>query len=160
VAKEVTNQLKELTNQIVKTSSLIDISYADLTSEMYENPPPSIKSFAIENLINPERLVFVIPEYNGSFPGVLKLLIDLASVIDYKGLFTNKEVLLIGVADGRSGNIVGINHFSSIIQYMGGCLSSKNLPLPNISKQFNDDLDLNELTKKAIQIQLKNWRKI
>jgi hypothetical protein len=43
---------------------------------------------------------------------------------------------------------------------MGGCLSSKNLPLPNISKQFNDDLDLNELTKKAIQIQLKNWRKI
>jgi chromate reductase len=75
-------------------------------------------------------------------------------------LFTNKEVLLIGVADGRSGNIVGINHFSSIIQYMGGCLSSKNLPLPNISKQFNDDLDLNELTKKAIQIQLKNWRKI
>ncbi len=71
----------------------------------------------IENqyLIPAEKFIFILPEYNGSFPGVLKLLIDNA---DIKKAWWYKKAILIGLADGRGGNLRGLDHLTSILHYL------------------------------------------
>lgn len=72
---------------------------------------------SIENeyLIPAEKYIFILPEYNGSFPGVLKLLIDNA---DIKKAWWYKKALLVGLADGRGGNLRGLDHLTSILHYL------------------------------------------
>ena len=49
-----------------------------------------------------DKFIFIIPEYHGSMPGIVKLLID---VLDAKAAFKNKKAALVGIATGRAGNI-------------------------------------------------------
>lgn len=66
-------------------------------------------------LIPATHFIFVIPEYNGSFPGILKLLLDHS---DIKKAWYHKKAVLTGIADGRGGNVRGIDHFTNILHYL------------------------------------------
>ncbi|HEX2683597.1 MAG TPA: NAD(P)H-dependent oxidoreductase, partial [Ferruginibacter sp.] len=63
---------------------------------------------AIENnmLIPSTHLVIISPEYNGSFPGILKLLFDNSRSHE---MWYHKKALLTGVATGRAGNLRGMD---------------------------------------------------
>ena len=52
-----------------------------------------------EILIPTEKFIFIIPEYNGSYPGVLKAMIDNS---DIRKVWNYKKALLTGVATGRA----------------------------------------------------------
>lgn len=62
-----------------------------------------------------QKFLFVIPEYNGSFPGVLKVFIDACT---FPESFYDKKAALVGVSSGRYGNIRGIDHFTGICNYI------------------------------------------
>jgi chromate reductase len=62
-----------------------------------------------------EKFLFVIPEYNGSFPGVLKVFIDACA---FPESFYDKKAALTGVSAGKYGNIRGIDHFTGVCHYM------------------------------------------
>ena len=86
-----------------------------------------------------------MPEYNGSFPGVLKLMLDNS---DIKKSWWHKKALLVGVADGRGGNLRGIEHMTNILHYLRMNVHYNKLPLSRI----NDEIDLNgNLLKPATQ---------
>jgi len=69
----------------------------------------------IDRHIRPfDKLVFVIPEYNGSFPGILKLFVDSVHPSDLYG----RKAALVGLSDGRSGNLRGLDHFATILNYV------------------------------------------
>src|SRR5204863_441812 len=63
---------------------------------------PELSSIETELLIPAEKFIFIIPEYNGSFPGVLKAMID---ITDVKKTWGWKKALLTGVSTGRAGNL-------------------------------------------------------
>jgi NAD(P)H-dependent FMN reductase len=46
--------------------------------------------------------VFIIPEYNGSYPGVLKVFIDACA---FPASFFHKKAALVGVATGKYGHV-------------------------------------------------------
>ena len=58
----------------------------------------------IENeiLIPTTHFIIISPEYNGSFPGVLKMLFDSSRSHE---MWYHKKALLTGVATGRAGNL-------------------------------------------------------
>ena len=62
-----------------------------------------------------DKFLFVIPEYNGSFPGVLKTFIDACT---FPESFYDKKVALVGISSGRYGNIRGVEHFTGICNYI------------------------------------------
>src|SRR5690606_37889552 len=66
-------------------------------------------------LIPSEKFVFVMPEYNGSFPGILKLMMDNS---DIKKCWWYKKIMMVGVADGRAGNLRGMEHMTNILHYL------------------------------------------
>lgn len=61
-----------------------------------------------------EKIVFVVPEYQGSFPGVLKAFLD--GVPPH--LLKNKKTAIIGVSDGRAGNLRGQEHLTGVLHYL------------------------------------------
>ena len=63
-----------------------------------------------------QKMVFIVPQYNGSFPGILKTFIDGLQV---KQVFPGKKGALVGVSKGYQGNILGLSHLSDILTYLG-----------------------------------------
>ncbi len=61
--------------------------------------PPGFLKIENEILIPTQKFIFIIPEYNGTFPGVLKAMIDNSDIIRY-----HKKAILTGVSSGRAGN--------------------------------------------------------
>lgn len=85
-------------------------------------------------LVPSEKFVFVMPEYNGSFPGILKTMLDNT---DIRRCWWHKKALLTGVADGRGGNLRGIEHMTNILHYLKMNVHYNKLPLSKI----NDEMD-------------------
>jgi NAD(P)H-dependent FMN reductase len=133
--------LKSISKEAVKLLDFRDLSPALLHSLMYDEASQSeqIKEIQDSYLLPSDKWVFFIPEYNGSFPGILKLFIDAASIRMYKDTFMRKKAALIGISEGRSGNIKGMEHFSSILNHMGTIVFPDKLPISQIAKLINTD---------------------
>lgn len=99
-----------------------------------------VRSEAMEKIIarhiDPfNKLIFVLPEYNGSFPGILKLFID--SV--HPRHFIGKKAAMVGVSDGRSGNLRGLDHLTGILHYLRMDVHWHKPKLSEIEKAFDPD---------------------
>jgi chromate reductase, NAD(P)H dehydrogenase (quinone) len=80
--------------------------------------------------------IFIIPEYNGSFPGVLKMLIDTSAS---HGIWFNKKALLVGNSTGRAGNLRGLDHFSDILNHIKITVHPNKLPLSSVDKLMDEN---------------------
>jgi NAD(P)H-dependent FMN reductase len=102
-----------------------------------------------------EKFIFILPEYNGSFPGAIKTLIDLCRVPE---CFFGKKALLTGLADGRAGNLRGMEHFTGILNHMGVVVHPNRLPISLMRSLINDKGELiDEDTRSVIDKQLKEF---
>lgn len=100
-----------------------------------------------------DKFVFVIPEYNGSFPGVLKTFLDASK---YPDSFHGKKVALVGLSSGKYGNIRGIEHFTGVCHYMQMHVLPLKIHIPHIREEMNADGDLfKEDTVKFTDMQIK-----
>ncbi|MCF6297700.1 MAG: NAD(P)H-dependent oxidoreductase [Flavobacteriaceae bacterium] len=150
VAKKVFLLLENTTDKEIKLLDLSKIDFDKLNTPSYQSTSDYANNIREKYLIPAQQLIFVIPEYNGSFSGILKYFIDLISTKDYKKTFSNKTAALIGVAQGRAGNLVGLTHFATVLMHMNVDVISKKIPLSLIDKQFDND-KLNDLTTKRIK---------
>ncbi|MBL7726949.1 MAG: NAD(P)H-dependent oxidoreductase [Dinghuibacter sp.] len=101
-----------------------------------------------EMLVPATRYIFVVPEYNGSIPGVLKLLIDLSDVKKVWG--GGKKALLTGVATGRAGNLRGMDHLTGILNHMGVQVLPNKLPISAVNKLLNEQGKLADAGTEAV----------
>ena len=83
-----------------------------------------------------DKFIFIIPEYNGSFPGVLKVFID---ACDFPQSFYNKKAALVGISSGKYGNVRGIDHFTGVCHYMHINVMSLKLHISSIHKELDAD---------------------
>ena len=110
----------------------------------------------IENdlLIPTQKFIFIIPEYNGSFPGVLKAMIDISEV---KKVWWGKKALLTGVSTGRAGNLRGIDQLTGILNHMKVTVHYNKIPLSVIDKLIKDDMITDLSSLNAIDLQLNEF---
>jgi chromate reductase len=83
-----------------------------------------------------DKFLFIIPEYNGSYPGVLKVFIDACS---FPESFYEKKAALTGVSSGKYGNIRGIDHFTGVCHYLNLHVMPLKLHIGNIKGEFDAD---------------------
>ncbi|RYD89572.1 MAG: NADPH-dependent oxidoreductase [Sphingobacteriales bacterium] len=86
-----------------------------------------------------EKFIFVIPEYNGSFPGVLKTFVDACS---FPESFYEKKAALVGVSSGKYGNIRGVDHFTGVCNYMHLNVLPLKIHIPAIHKEIDAEGNL------------------
>jgi chromate reductase, NAD(P)H dehydrogenase (quinone) len=82
-------------------------------------------------LIPSDKFIFIVPEYNGSIPGVLKSLID---ITDIRKVWQGKKALLTGVSTGRAGNLRGMEHLTGILNYVKMTVHPNKLPISIVDK--------------------------
>jgi len=134
--------------------SLEDLPPNLIVSDLY-----GARSEAFEKILNKieasDKFVFVIPEYNGSFPGVLKTFLDACK---YPDSFYGKKVALVGLSSGKYGNIRGIEHFTGVCHYMQMHVLPLKIHIPHIRLEMDENGDLfKEDTIKFTQMQIEEF---
>jgi len=98
-------------------------------------------------LIPSDKFVFIMPEYNGSFPGVLKMMIDHS---DIRNCWWNKKAMLTGVANGRAGNLRGMDHMTGVLNYLKVNVLHNKIPLSRISEEI--DMEGNLVKEETLRV--------
>ena len=130
-----------------QTLSLADMTYWERTASFLETE----RAF----LIPSGKFIFIMPEYNGSFPGSIKTLMDNS---DIKTCWWGKKALLTGISDGRAGNLRGLEHMTSILHYLRVDVHYNKLPLSRINEEFDRNGSvLKEATAEAIRLQVEQF---
>ena len=148
-----TEQVAREYQQILKNKN-IDAQIFSLESIDVLSRNEAIKKAEKEILIPTEKFIFIIPEYNGSYPGVLKALIDNS---DIKKVWNYKKALLTGVATGRAGNLRGMDHLSDTLHYMKMNVFYNKLPISVVDKVMDEEGHFNEDTLQAVNFQLNEF---
>ncbi len=124
--------------------------------EIYTKKPESFEKILNEFIIPAQKFVFISPEYNGSFPGILKVFLD---AMPYN-LNRNKKAALIGVSTGRAGNLRGMDHLSSVLNFCGLFVHPMQIPISSVLQQMDESGALTDAnTLKVLNRQIEEFSK-
>lgn len=105
-----------------------------ISPEAYANKPAAFAPFA-QAVLDASGLVVVTPEYNGSFPGVLKLFID---HLKFPESFEARPVSFVGLAAGIWGALRSIEQLQAIFGYRNAYVFPKRVFMPGIGNAFDE----------------------
>lgn len=125
---------------------------ADFTkTDLYNQRSENFQQLLNEYIIPAKKFVLIVPEYNGSFPGILKTFIDAV----HPDINRGKMVALVGVSSGRAGNLRGLDHLTGILHYLGMHILPNKLPVSSVLTLLNADGTLkDENTIKVLEKQI------
>jgi chromate reductase len=140
VSRQIAVQYAETLKEEGMESTILDLRELPtdfIYSALYENIGKNEQFNHTRELMNQSnKFVFVIPEYNGSFPGVLKAFID---GLDRAKALTEKKCALIGISAGDQGAGLALSHFTDILNYCGTNVLAYRLRLANIGNLMADN---------------------
>ena len=159
VAQHYADSLRPKTSQTVNLVFLDEIQDDLLHADMYnpEAMKDGLKELQDNTILPADKFIFIIPEYNGSYPGIVKLFLDAISVRSYKGNFAGKKALLVGVASGRAGCLRGMDHLNGTLNHVGVTVHHNKLPLSSIESLLDENQQLNEATTVVINTQIESF---
>ncbi len=133
---------QKLTEKGVETQVLSLENLPDnlLKTDLYGKRSEAFQTFQ-EQISASEKFIVIIPEYNGSFPGALKVFVD---ACDFPLSFYDKKAALVGISSGKYGNIRGVDHFTGVCNYMNMHVFSLRLHIPFIRKEMDANGNLTE----------------
>ncbi|WP_420387973.1 NADPH-dependent FMN reductase [Roseivirga sp.] len=135
-----------LTEYYEGPTQIVDLAHlpSDFTgTALYENNGKNSTFNEIrEKVQSSEKLVFVVPEYNGSFPGVVKAFID---GLKYPEGVRDKKGALIGVSSGVQGGLIAMSHLTDIFNYLGMHVLALKPKLAGIEKNWDGEKLTNAL---------------
>lgn len=131
--------------------NLIDLPHDFVFSALYDRngKNPEYNTFH-EKVKAGDKFVFIVPEYNGSFPGVLKSFID---GMTYPNTFRNKKCALVGISSGIGGGGIALSHLTDIFHYLGMHVLALKIKLAKIEENMSDNLLTNRLYMELLQSQ-------
>jgi NAD(P)H-dependent FMN reductase len=106
--------------------------------DAYVNKPAPFVEVQQRVLESP-GLHVVTPEYNGSFPGVLKYFIDL---LKFPESFQDKPVAFVGIAAGSWGGLRAVEQLQMVFGYRNAHVYPDRVFVPNIAAQLNAEGNL------------------
>ncbi|RYU97560.1 NADPH-dependent FMN reductase [Emticicia agri] len=143
ISKKIGLYYKQLLESLGAESQIIDLS--DLPedfafSALYHNSGKNELFNEFQKIVDTTtKFVFIVPEYNGSFPGVLKTFLD---GLRYPDSFHYKKAALVGVSSGVQGNANGLGHLNDVLSYMQTDVLGLRIKLGKIWDYF-DGKDFN-----------------
>ncbi len=129
-------------------SNDIPVNFLDLVNlppeaflpSVYATKPASVVALQ-QRVLDAAGLHVVTPEYNGSFPGVLKHFIDL---LKFPESFEHKPVAFTGVAAGMFGALCAVEQLQMIFGYRNAHGFPDRVFIPSVHSLFNADGGLSD----------------
>jgi len=134
------NILGALSEEPIKLLALENIPHDWFFPEMYEKgkQAESLKKLQDEYILPARKFVYVISEYNGGFPGAVKIFLDGCSVRELNASFKGKKAALLGVATGRAGNLRGMDQLTGVLHHLGTVVLPNKLPISSINSLMDN----------------------
>lgn len=113
---------------------LMDLPPDFIFSALYHNSGKNEQFNALRARMEAsDKFVFIVPEYNNSYPGVLKAFID---GLSYPNALVHKKCALVGISDGVQGNALGLSHLTDVFNYLGMHVLAQKVRIPFMKKNF------------------------
>lgn len=126
----------------------------DVVGGKYGKDIPSVKAFN-QRVLESDGIVFVIPEYNGSFPGIFKMFID---YLPFPSSFLGKPIAFAGIANGSFGALRAVEQAQQVVGYRNAYVFPERVFISQFHKTFTDQEGLNvELQEKLLRSQIRNF---
>ncbi len=133
---------------------LAELPFELLSPGAYKDRPEGFHKF-VDPVVEADGLLIIVPEYNGSYPGVLKLFIDMWP---YPDAFDKRPVAFVGIAAGPWGGLRSVEHLQGVFGYRNAFMFPERLFLPNIYKELDENADCTTpLLKELVESQVKNF---
>ncbi len=120
ISKQVALQYQEILKELNTDSTIVDLENlpADfISSALYEKQGTNVDFNPIrEHMKVAQKFVFIVPEYNGSFPGILKTFLD---ALEFPGTLKGKKCAIVGLSSGIQGGVMAMSHLTDIFNYLG-----------------------------------------
>lgn len=140
----------------VEVISLEDFPFEKIVGGKYGKDIPEVEEF-IDPIINADGLIFVIPEYNGSFPGVLKVFVD---YLPFPEAFEKMPMAFIGEANGAFGGLRSVEQFQMIANYRNALQFPERVFISRVKNEFSEEEGLKDSFKqKLLNSQVENFVK-
>lgn len=108
-------------------------------------------------VIEADGLVFVIPEYNGSFPGILKMFVD---HLPFPKAFEKMPMAFIGESSGVFGALRAVEQFQMVANYRNALQFPERLFIPRVNNEFDEKDGLkDDFKQELLNSQIKNFVK-
>lgn len=109
----------------------------------------------IDAIVEADGLVIICPEYNGGYPGILKLLID---YLPFPQALGKKPVSLIGEATGAFGAMRAVEQLQQVVGYRNALIFPERVFISRIHENFDDEKGiLDPFQQELLEEQVKNF---
>ncbi len=155
---EVANNVQKRFSKIDVDSEVIALCQLNLNEfngEQYGGnvPEGTAVHSAIEKVNSSDGLYFVIPEYNGSYPGALKYFIDHWT---YPDSFESRPVALLGLG-GTWGGLRPVEHLQGVFGYRNAYIFPERVFVNNVWEKLKEGSISDDLTNELLDKQTKNF---
>lgn len=116
------------------------LSLAELAAEVFDPAAYAVKPASMlrlqQRVLDALGLHVISPEYNGSFPGVLKYFIDM---LKFPESFERKPVAFIGEANGVWGGLRAVEQLQLIFGYRNAYVYPVRVFISGVGQKFDAD---------------------
>jgi NAD(P)H-dependent FMN reductase len=114
---------------------LTDLPPAIFLPDAYAKKPDAFVAVQ-QRVLEAAGIHLVTPEYNGSFPGVLKYFIDM---LKFPESFERKPVAFVGVANGVWGALRPVEQLQMVFAYRNAHLYPERVFVPQVAAKLAPD---------------------
>jgi chromate reductase len=119
------------------------------SQDLEMDPPDRVTEFK-EKIREAEAILFITPEYNRSFPGVLKNAVDWGSRPYGHNLWEKKPAAILGASVGNIGTFGAQHHLRQVLSYLNVYTMGQPEFYFNSSKAFDENGKL--INEKTIEL--------
>jgi chromate reductase, NAD(P)H dehydrogenase (quinone) len=136
--RKVTAFVESLYRELGVPTTVVDLQELPLDlfrPEAYATKPAAFAPFG-DAVLKAKGVVIVTPEYNGSFPGVLKLFID---HLKFPEAFESRPVAFVGLAAGMWGALRSVEQLSQIFAYRNAYQLPRRVFIPGVGSALTPE---------------------
>jgi len=155
-ALKVSNYANSLLSEYAETEvfSLKDFPFEDVVGGKYGKDLPAVKEFN-KRFLDADGFLFVVPEYNGGFPGVLKLFVD---YLPFPQALAKQPVSFIGEAAGSFGALRPVEHLQQILVYRKALIYPERMFIQGVNDNFDEETGLSsDMLQGLLEDQIENF---
>jgi NAD(P)H-dependent FMN reductase len=109
---------------------------ADLFNPASYGAKPAAFAPIQDRILQADGLHLIVPEYNGSFPGVLKYFIDM---LQFPESFEHRCVAFTGLGAGLWGNLRGVEQLQMVFNYRNAFILPERTWIPQVGGKLGAD---------------------
>ena len=158
----VTRQIVDIYQQMLSDRNipsqiidLVDMPDDFIASALYSKSGKNLDFNPIrQQMLDAEKYVFFVPEYNGSFPGILKTFID---GLAYPQTFKGKKCAMVGISSGVQGSVLAMSHLTDVFNYSKMHVLAEKPKLLKIENHLKNGKLINPLFKSLLEEQIESF---